>query len=251
MNLAESFYLAMPDVSWATVVVGDPLCAPFRTAAQSGGVAGPGLDPDTELPRWFSARAVATFSRSRTRTRSGVKHYLRGQARLAHGDRAGGVAELKAAVDAEGRLVEARTPLAELFREREGLRGGQHAIPRDPGGEARRRDRPEQSGVQPGRSPGQAAGGTAVRAARLHAGRPRQRRSPTRWGGSTICWATKRRPSPCWVRPRTAAIKSADIQIHAARAFLAAGRPEPARKYLDRALALQPDLAQSARKCRR
>ena len=30
--LAESFYLAMPYVSWQTVVIGDPLCAPFRKA---------------------------------------------------------------------------------------------------------------------------------------------------------------------------------------------------------------------------
>ena len=28
-SLAEAFYLAMPSVSWMTVVVGDPLCAPF------------------------------------------------------------------------------------------------------------------------------------------------------------------------------------------------------------------------------
>ena len=30
-NLAEAFYLAMPFVSWQTVVIGDPLCAPFRS----------------------------------------------------------------------------------------------------------------------------------------------------------------------------------------------------------------------------
>src|SRR5262249_27489050 len=32
-NLVESFYLAMPSLSWTAVVVGDPLCAPFRTDA--------------------------------------------------------------------------------------------------------------------------------------------------------------------------------------------------------------------------
>jgi uncharacterized protein (TIGR03790 family) len=30
MNLAEAFYLAMPYLSWQTIVIGDPLCAPFR-----------------------------------------------------------------------------------------------------------------------------------------------------------------------------------------------------------------------------
>ena len=28
-SLAEAFYLAVPTLSWQTVVVGDPLCAPF------------------------------------------------------------------------------------------------------------------------------------------------------------------------------------------------------------------------------
>ena len=32
-NLAESFYAAMPFLSWQTIVVGDPLCAPFRAKA--------------------------------------------------------------------------------------------------------------------------------------------------------------------------------------------------------------------------
>ena len=37
-NLAESFYLAMPFLSWQTVVIGDPLCVPFpRTALSADG----------------------------------------------------------------------------------------------------------------------------------------------------------------------------------------------------------------------
>ena len=32
-NLIESFYLAMPHLSWQTVVVGDPLCTPFPRKA--------------------------------------------------------------------------------------------------------------------------------------------------------------------------------------------------------------------------
>ena len=38
-NLIESFYLAIPYLSWQTVVVGDPLCAPFQqdiSAARTG-----------------------------------------------------------------------------------------------------------------------------------------------------------------------------------------------------------------------
>jgi hypothetical protein len=29
-NLAESFYLSIPALSWQTVVIGDPLCRPFK-----------------------------------------------------------------------------------------------------------------------------------------------------------------------------------------------------------------------------
>ena len=30
MILAAAFYLTMPSLSWQNIVVGDPLCAPFR-----------------------------------------------------------------------------------------------------------------------------------------------------------------------------------------------------------------------------
>jgi uncharacterized protein (TIGR03790 family) len=33
LNVAEAFYRAMPYLSWQTVIVGDPLCAPFRQGA--------------------------------------------------------------------------------------------------------------------------------------------------------------------------------------------------------------------------
>ena len=42
LSLVEAFYLAMPVLSWQTVVVGDPLCAPFRTETLSR----------SELERW-------------------------------------------------------------------------------------------------------------------------------------------------------------------------------------------------------
>lgn len=57
-NLAESFYSAMPDLSWRTVVVGDPLVAPFRQHNLTADLAAPELDQATQLPRFFSARTV-------------------------------------------------------------------------------------------------------------------------------------------------------------------------------------------------
>ena len=86
MNLAESFYLAMPNVSWQTIVVGDPLCAPFRKEAIPATALDPGLDPDTSLPKWFSARRVGTFERKGLNP-VGVKALLKAQVLLTRGDR--------------------------------------------------------------------------------------------------------------------------------------------------------------------
>ena len=57
-NLAEAFYLAMPFVSWQTVVVGDPLCAPFPRKALPPSDIDAEIDKTTELPALFSARRL-------------------------------------------------------------------------------------------------------------------------------------------------------------------------------------------------
>ena len=61
-NLAEAFYRATPFLSWQTVVIGDPLCAPFKNTALAAEDASPSVDPDTELPRFFSERRLAILS---------------------------------------------------------------------------------------------------------------------------------------------------------------------------------------------
>src|SRR5262249_25439643 len=53
-NLAEAFYLAMPYLSWQTVVIGDPLCAPFRTHPLASNQIDKGPDTSTEFPTFFS-----------------------------------------------------------------------------------------------------------------------------------------------------------------------------------------------------
>jgi len=58
-NLIEAFYLAMPHLSWQTVVVGDPLCAPFPRKALSRDEIEDPIDSTTALPGLFSARRVA------------------------------------------------------------------------------------------------------------------------------------------------------------------------------------------------
>ena len=62
-NLIEAFYLAMPHLSWQTVVVGDPLCSPFPRKPLSPEEIDDPVDSTTALPGTFSARRVAAAKR--------------------------------------------------------------------------------------------------------------------------------------------------------------------------------------------
>jgi uncharacterized protein (TIGR03790 family) len=61
-NLAESFYLAMPFLSWQTVIVGDPLCTPFPRQVLSPEQLSPGLDGESGLPALFAERRLAVLT---------------------------------------------------------------------------------------------------------------------------------------------------------------------------------------------
>lgn len=58
-NLAEAFYLATPTLSWQTVVVGDPLCAPFGRAPLAREELEEATDTVTGLPWLFATRRLA------------------------------------------------------------------------------------------------------------------------------------------------------------------------------------------------
>jgi len=62
-NLIEAFYLATPHLSWQTVVVGDPLCAPFPRKPLSREEIEDPIDSTTALPGSFSARRIAAAIR--------------------------------------------------------------------------------------------------------------------------------------------------------------------------------------------
>ncbi len=60
LNLAEAFYASLPYLSWQTVVVGDPLCAPFpSSSAPAAADLDPPTDKETELPEHFSKRRIS------------------------------------------------------------------------------------------------------------------------------------------------------------------------------------------------
>jgi uncharacterized protein (TIGR03790 family) len=60
-NLAEAFYLAVPTLSWQTIVVGDPLCAPFaRQPLRTENLEEP-VDSASGLPGLFAKRRLAAL----------------------------------------------------------------------------------------------------------------------------------------------------------------------------------------------
>ena len=118
-TLAESFYLAMPFLSWQTVVVGDPLCAPFpRTALQPSEIDA-GIDPSTGLPSMFSARRLRVATARGVRP-DAARLMARAEALSAKDDKAGARAALEEATALEPRMLDAQMALArdyELSRE--------------------------------------------------------------------------------------------------------------------------------------
>ena len=113
-NLAEAFYLAIPYLSWQNVVVGDPLCAPFKAAALPPDELNPPLDPETELPRFFSARRLDVLASYDVRPQIS-KLMLKASARLLHADLDGAAKALEAVTVVEPALNAAHFVLATIY----------------------------------------------------------------------------------------------------------------------------------------
>jgi uncharacterized protein (TIGR03790 family) len=60
-NLAESFYMAMPFLSWQDIVIGDPLCSPFQSAPVGQEQLHRGVDQATLLPALFAGRRLSNL----------------------------------------------------------------------------------------------------------------------------------------------------------------------------------------------
>jgi uncharacterized protein (TIGR03790 family) len=87
-NLIEAFYLATPHLSWQTVVVGDPLCAPFPRKPLSREEIEDPIDSTTALPGSFSARRVAAAMRQFPGVaESALRLVIRAETLIATGDR--------------------------------------------------------------------------------------------------------------------------------------------------------------------
>lgn len=114
MNLAEAFYAAMPYLSWQTIVLGDPLCAPFRAHALTERDIDKGFDAATEMPELFSKRFLVPLQGLKPEARTA---YAKATAREDRGDVAATGEALQAAIAAEPQFTIARLRLASLDEE--------------------------------------------------------------------------------------------------------------------------------------
>lgn len=122
-TLAEAYFLAMPYLSWQTVVVGDPLCAVAgRTTAPAQTSAQPAFDPDSELPIYFSARRLESLRGQASNfgiAEPVLEKVLRAESRLARHDRDGAVAALLEATAEYPKLAGAQLMLGNEFEKRQ------------------------------------------------------------------------------------------------------------------------------------
>jgi uncharacterized protein (TIGR03790 family) len=114
LNLAEAFYAAMPTLGWQTIVIGDPLCAPFRTDAIAKGDLDPGVDAVTGLPTFFSDRRVRLVTVLGT-SREAARYFLRANLQSEKKDTAGAIAALEASTKADPRFATGHLTLATLL----------------------------------------------------------------------------------------------------------------------------------------
>lgn len=113
-NLAEAYYLSLPFLSWQNIIVGDPLCAPFRPSGMVAASLKPSVDPETELPEFFSARRLAVLSSHGVR-REVAGLMLKASARLLHADIKGAAQTLEAVTAIEPTLNAAHFVLASIY----------------------------------------------------------------------------------------------------------------------------------------
>ncbi len=111
-NLAESFYAALPYLSWQTIVLGDPLATAFPRTALGTDETDPSIDTATEVSTFFTRRQLAMMHPALSREAGAA--FIRYQSRTRRSDAAGAREALEAAVAAEPRFIPARLELAAM-----------------------------------------------------------------------------------------------------------------------------------------
>jgi uncharacterized protein (TIGR03790 family) len=115
-NLIESFYLALPHLSWQAIVIGDPLCAPStRKPLTTADMTEP-VDAATELPGLFARRRLeAAVSGAKGASPKAISLTLLAGTRLTRGDAPGATRALEEATVIEPTLMNSQYQLATLY----------------------------------------------------------------------------------------------------------------------------------------
>lgn len=246
-NLVEAFYLATPSLSWQTIVVGDPLCAPFRDASTSTELPQAALNPDTELPALFSERRIPSLDDPRLYGSSDAvrRWLLRAEARLARADQAGAVAAFEEAVRLEPGTLQAWRVLGQLHeaagRHDEAVKAYERVLEIDPDDVITLNN---------------LAYHLAVRAGQPEAALPLATRANTLARGNaqvedTLGWihhllGNDRDALPFVARASRALPRNAEVQLHAAVVFAANGRMTDAARALENAANQDPAIRERA-----
>ena len=115
-NLAESFYLAMPFLSWQTVVIGDPLCTPFPRKPLTAADLSKGIDPATEMPALFIERRLAILSKGGLNVEA-LKLAIRAETQLRNGNKPEAEKAWIRATEIEPKFIVAHLALSNMYEE--------------------------------------------------------------------------------------------------------------------------------------
>jgi len=115
-NIAEAFYMALPYLSWQSVVIGDPLVAPFRKGSVPADQLDPPIDKTTELPAFLSERRVANLSSS-TVSPEAARQFVRADSRLRRSDVDGARLALETATRLSPQFAVAHLTLASIYEQ--------------------------------------------------------------------------------------------------------------------------------------
>jgi uncharacterized protein (TIGR03790 family) len=114
-NLIESFYLAIPHLSWQTVVIGDPLCSPFSKETLSRADIEGCMDAELDLPAFFAKRRVEAALASMVGANERVARLVvHGETLIGRGDRATARRLFEQAVEQAPDVVRPHELLAEI-----------------------------------------------------------------------------------------------------------------------------------------
>lgn len=113
-NLVEAFYLAMPSLSWQTVIVGDPLCRAATRPALAVAELDPGIDPETDQPLWFAERQKKRLGGDGLEARA-VALWVRAENFIAQRNPTAARLALEEATRIDPTMIGAHLKLAEIY----------------------------------------------------------------------------------------------------------------------------------------